>query len=178
MNTTTLRRLFNGLVRTTLTAGLFAAGIVAVSATEASAQPFARPAPVYVAPAAGQAPAYVPAARPVVMNRGRFGHARFRPGHRHAPRPVVVVMQAPPPVVAPAPVPPPVVEAPSDEHGRLVLATTPLAHGQQVSIRWGASYYPGRVLATSSDGTVRIHYDGWSDLSDESVTRDRLRLPR
>lgn len=69
--------------------------------------------------------------------------------------------------------PPTTAEAPA---GPPVTATTPLVPGQRVTIAWGGRWWPGSVVAVHADGTVRIHYDGYGDGSDEDVTRDRLRL--
>ncbi len=96
--------------------------------------------------------------------------------HR-APRPAPVVVVVPRHAPAPAPcvvAPPP----PSDEHGLLVLDSTPLVGGQSVLIEWGVSYYPGQVVAVNADGTVRVHYSSYDGMWDENVARYRLRLPR
>ena len=41
----------------------------------------------------------------------------------------------------------------------------------------GSRWKPVTVIAVNDDGTVRIHWDGWSDTWDEDVTPDRLRRP-
>ena len=102
-------------------------------------------------------------------------------GHRHHRGPVVVYTQPAPvrtvyvPVAAPVA---PVATPPSDENGYLVMGSTPLAVGQLVRASWGASYFPAQVTAVNADGTVGIHYVGYSDMWDETVPRTHLRLPR
>jgi hypothetical protein len=116
------------------------------------------------APAVAARPAYfrpsfappVPAPRPFFRRRG----------------PVVIVVPAP---AQPAPV---VAPPPADEHGVLVLGTTCLTEGQAVRVEWGAGYHNAQVIRVHADGTVLVHYTGWSAMWDESVPRYRLRLPR
>lgn len=136
---------------TALVLGLAALGAVTVDASSAEAQGYPR-----------------------VMRPGGFGRqAPFYPSHRHPVRrvPTVVIVQQP--VVAPVFVAPP-----SDENGYLVLGTTALVVGQAVRSYWGASYYPAQVLAVNADGTVRVHYTGWSDMWDADVSRVNLRIAR
>lgn len=147
-------RSFSSLVaRVRLTAvvlGLAALGAVTFGATSAEAQRYPR-----------------------AMQVGGFGRqAPFYPSLRHPVRrvPTVVIVQQP---VAPV-----VVAPPSDEHGYLVLGTTPLVVGQAVRSYWGASYYPAQVLAVNPDGSVRVHYTGWSDMWDGDVSRVNLRIAR
>lgn len=112
---------------------------------------------------------------PVVGARAfqhRFDGMRRRPVVQ--PRVVFVPVHAPAPVAPPCAVP----VAPQDAEGFLVLPGTRLRPGQAVRIHWGASFYPGVVRATLSDGRVLVHYDGYSDLSDDVVDRAGLRLPR
>ncbi len=116
--------------------------------------------------------------------------------HHHRAAPVVVYVQPTPqrtvyvqptpgprfvrPCAPPAPpsVAPVVAPPPADEHGYLVLATTPLAVGQLVRASWGASYFSAQVTAVNADGTVGIHYVGYSEMWNETVPRTSLRLPR
>ncbi len=106
---------------------------------------------------------------PVVMG-GRFNHRFEAMRGRPVVQPRVVFVPVAPPCAPPV--------APQDAEGFLVLPTTRLAPGQAVRIHWGAGFYAGVVRATLSDGRVLVHYDGYSDLSDEVVDRAGLRLPR
>jgi hypothetical protein len=137
------------------------ASLTALSlAAPAGAQSYYRGRPMQ-APVVAARPAYVPPsfAPPVPAPRPYFQRAQRR-------GPVVVV-------VNPAPVAPP-----SDENGVLVLGTTCLTEGQMVRVEWGAGYHNGQVIRVNADGTVQVHYTGWSAMWDESVPRYRLRLPR
>jgi hypothetical protein len=60
--------------------------------------------------------------------------------------------------------------------GRTVDRSTPLEAGQVVQVREGRRWYAADVLRVNDNGTVRIHYRGWSDKWDEDVTRDRVQL--
>jgi hypothetical protein len=60
--------------------------------------------------------------------------------------------------------------------GRRVDATTPLEVGQIVQVQEHRQWYPADVLRVNDDGTVRIHYRGWSDRWDEDVPRSRIQL--
>ena len=122
-----------------------------------SPTPSPAPAPI-VSPPEPAPPATEPAPTPPVV-------APPTP----APAPVVAPPAAPAPTPAPSP-------AAGDEHGRFVTASTPLHPGQRVRIFWGLSWYDGQVVAVNGSN-VRVHYAGWSDLSDDDVPRDRLRLP-
>ncbi len=46
--------------------------------------------------------------------------------------------------------------------------------GQKVQIFWGSTWYPGSIVRAEG-AKFRVHYDGWSDSFDETVTPDRLR---
>jgi hypothetical protein len=56
----------------------------------------------------------------------------------------------------------------------LVTART-LGVGSEVWIAWGSSWYEGRVIEIEGETSVRVHYTGWSDASDETVPIDRVR---
>lgn len=51
-----------------------------------------------------------------------------------------------------------------------------LMAGSRIWILWGASWYPGVVVAVNGD-RIRIHYDDHSDSWDEDVGVDRIRVP-
>lgn len=57
------------------------------------------------------------------------------------------------------------------------IANASLSAGDKVLIKWGASWWHGTVIGTNPDGSIRVHYDGWSKHSDESVTPSRVRIP-
>lgn len=140
---------------TALVLGLAALGAVTLDASSAAAQE-----------------------HPRVMRLGGLGrqppyYRTFRRPVRHVPT-VVIVQQPAPPVVAPPVLAPP----PYDENGYLVLGTTPLVEAQPVRSYWGASYFAAQVLAVNPDGTVRVHYTGWSDMWDANVSRVNLRIAR
>ena len=63
------------------------------------------------------------------------------------------------------------------EQSAAVGSVTELSVGQAVWIQWNGSWYAGSVLRVDPDGTALVHYDGYSDSFDESVTADRLRAP-
>lgn len=122
--------------------------------------------------------------RPVAQG-GYYGRGYRRPRMvRVTPAPVIVRPQPAPVVIIapPPPAPPPVVPAPppppSDAHGILVLGDTRLVVGQAVRANWGAGWFDAQVTALRPDGTVRIHYTGYSEMWDEDVSRVRIRLPR
>ena len=143
------------------------ASLTALSlAAPAGAQSFYRGRPM-LAPVVAARPAYVPPsfAPPVPAPRPFFQRAQRR-------GPVVIVVPAP---AQPAPV---VAPPPSDEHGVLVLGSTCLTEGQAVRVEWGAGYHNAQVIRVNADGSVQVHYTGWSAMWDESVPRYRLRLPR
>ncbi len=60
--------------------------------------------------------------------------------------------------------------------GRRIDATTPLEVGQIVQVQEHRQWYPADVLKVNDNGTVRIHYRGWSDTWDEDVPRSRIQL--
>ena len=51
---------------------------------------------------------------------------------------------------------------------------SPLRVGDQVQAEWQGTWWPAQVVQTNEDGTVRVHYIGYDDSSDETVSRDRL----
>jgi hypothetical protein len=57
-------------------------------------------------------------------------------------------------------------------------AATPLRAGQSLFVRSGSSWYAARVLALECGSLVRIRYAGWGAEWDETVPRDRVRLPQ
>ncbi len=131
----------------------FAAVADAQCFPQRGAPPVVATPPAYVPPSFAPP---VPAPRPMSFRR-----------HARRPAPVVVV-------VNPAPVAPP----PSDANGYLVLGDTRLVEGQPVRVEWGAGYHDAQVVRVHADGTVLIHYSGWSSMWDETVPRHRIRLPR
>lgn len=53
-------------------------------------------------------------------------------------------------------------------------ASPTYAAGQRVRILWGSSWYDGTIVAVQGPNRFLIHYEGWSDSSDEVVGTDRL----
>lgn len=53
-------------------------------------------------------------------------------------------------------------------------ASPTYAAGQRVRILWGSSWYDGTIVAVQGPNRFLIHYEGWSDASDEVVGTDRL----
>jgi hypothetical protein len=53
-------------------------------------------------------------------------------------------------------------------------ATSAYHVGQKVDVFWGSKWWPSTVVEVK-DERYRIHYDGWSDTSDEWVGPDRVR---
>ncbi|EDV23062.1 uncharacterized protein TRIADDRAFT_57945 [Trichoplax adhaerens] len=47
--------------------------------------------------------------------------------------------------------------------------------GQRVEIKYSSSWYKGTVLKTRYCDTFKIHYDGWQDSYDETISREVLR---
>lgn len=60
--------------------------------------------------------------------------------------------------------------------GAPVVALGDLQVGQRVLVEWNGRWYPSNVVSVGL-ASVRIHYDGYSDGSDEDVPRDRVRIP-
>ena len=60
--------------------------------------------------------------------------------------------------------------------GQAVKADTKLTVGQDLLVSSGGSWYGSRILKLHENGTVRIHYLGWSDSYDVDVPRSRLQL--
>jgi hypothetical protein len=60
--------------------------------------------------------------------------------------------------------------------GRRIDASTPLEVGQIVQVAERSRWYAADVLQVNDNGTVRIHYRGWSDSWDEDVPRSRIQL--
>ena len=44
-----------------------------------------------------------------------------------------------------------------------------------LEVLWNGRWYPARVVETRADGKVKIHYEGYSDVWDDWVSRARLR---
>ncbi len=53
---------------------------------------------------------------------------------------------------------------------------TPLDLCLSVEVRWGRDWWKSTIVGENPDGTVRVHYLGWSDAFDENVPRDRIRV--
>jgi hypothetical protein len=68
--------------------------------------------------------------------------------------------------------PPPVAAA----GGRPVGPTTALQPGDRVQAQWCGAWYAAEVVAAHADGKVRVHFDGWDDSWDETLTRSSLRI--
>lgn len=49
------------------------------------------------------------------------------------------------------------------------------AIGDQVLVEWEGQEYPATILKIEGSLKYRVHYDGYDDLWDEVITRDRLR---
>jgi hypothetical protein len=49
-----------------------------------------------------------------------------------------------------------------------------LGPGSELEVRWGGTWYDGRVVLLGSEGP-RVHYDGYGDSWDEDVPWDRVR---
>lgn len=60
--------------------------------------------------------------------------------------------------------------------GRRIDDATPLEVGQIVQVEDRRRWYAADVLRVNEDGTVRIHYRGWSDTWDGDVPRSRIQL--
>lgn len=60
--------------------------------------------------------------------------------------------------------------------GRKVDSAAQLRVQQIVQVQWGNAWYPADVVRINSNGTVRIHYRGWSNGSDEDITLSRVQL--
>ena len=52
-----------------------------------------------------------------------------------------------------------------------------LVPGRSVYILWEHAWFPGEVVAVDGN-RVRVHYDGWDEAYDETVTTTRLRLKK
>jgi hypothetical protein len=46
--------------------------------------------------------------------------------------------------------------------------------GEALFAEWGGTWYEAEILAVNDDGTARIHYTGWGEEYDETVTCERL----
>jgi hypothetical protein len=62
----------------------------------------------------------------------------------------------------------------------LALAAAPgckrsYAVGDQVLVEWEGQEYPAKILALEGSLKYRVHYDGYDDIWDEVIARDRLR---
>lgn len=76
----------------------------------------------------------------------------------------------PPPPAAPA-------AAPGTVPGTAIDARTVLTPNQALMVEWNGRWYPSTVVRLNPDGTVRIHYVGWSDSFDEDAARARIHIP-
>lgn len=59
--------------------------------------------------------------------------------------------------------------------GTPVPASTRLSIGAPVWVEWNSSWYPALVLEPLPDHRARVHYEGYSDAYDETVTPERIR---
>jgi hypothetical protein len=59
---------------------------------------------------------------------------------------------------------------------RPVTKSVKLKAGMPLQAEWGNQFFPAEVVDVLDDGTVKIHYVGWPDSSDEIVPRSRLRI--
>jgi len=67
---------------------------------------------------------------------------------------------------------------PQEPTGRRLEPGLQLGVGQPVQVEWNGSWYAATIRAVHPNGRLRVHYEGWSDSSDEDVERDRvLALP-
>lgn len=83
----------------------------------------------------------------------------------------VAMQQAVPPVVDPKVQPLPDLPQP----GLPVTEDEPVAAGDELLCQWAGEWQPVQALASLPDGSVKIHWIGWSDGFDEVVPRSRLR---
>lgn len=74
----------------------------------------------------------------------------------------------------PSPVPSPI---PVTATGKPVEIDSVVEVGRKLVGEWAGKWIPVKVLAVNADGTIRIHWEGWSDQWDEDVPRSRLRFP-
>lgn len=51
-----------------------------------------------------------------------------------------------------------------------------ISPGRALWVEWSGSWYPAIALEPYGDGSVRVHYEGYSDSYDETVSPDRVRL--
>ena len=51
-----------------------------------------------------------------------------------------------------------------------------LSPGMAVEVEWNESFYRGTVLEDFGNGSLRVHYVGWSDSFDEPVDVERVRI--
>jgi hypothetical protein len=63
----------------------------------------------------------------------------------------------------------------NESSGKVTTATV-LKKGQRLETQWGSKWWDAHVIDVLPDGSVKVHYEGWSDNFDETVPRDRLRL--
>jgi len=57
-----------------------------------------------------------------------------------------------------------------------VKPDTTIKKGQRLETYWGSKWWDAHVVEVLPDGSVKVHYEGWSDNFDETVPRDRLRV--
>jgi hypothetical protein len=85
--------------------------------------------------------------------------------------------EMPPPQFVPPERPKPSIREEEALRISVPIANASLNAGDKVLIKWGASWWHGKVVAIHPDGRIQVHYDGWSDNSDEAVLTDRIRIP-
>ena len=61
--------------------------------------------------------------------------------------------------------------------GKPVDADSVVEVGTKLVGDWAGKWQPVKVLAVNADGTIRIHWEGWSEQWDEDAVRSRLRFP-
>lgn len=74
------------------------------------------------------------------------------------------------------PAPPP---APKDvQPGAPIDPEADLEAGAKLVAEWNGKWLPVKVLEASSDGDVKVHWEGYADSFDEELPRTRLRHPK
>lgn len=61
--------------------------------------------------------------------------------------------------------------------GEPVTSASRLRAGDHVHVKWHGSWWAAEVRQVQSDGSVTVHYTGWDDCWNETVSRDRMQLP-
>ena len=72
----------------------------------------------------------------------------------------------------PPPPPPPYAGLP----GTPVTPSTELVAGTPVWVEWNMTWYPAFVLEPGAGGSARVRYENYSEVYDETVTPERIRL--